>query len=71
MSASDKYHTVTVDLRAIPTGENKVKIDGLEVRGVTDFILAAGYMEATKVTITFFANVNGKFDGVEVEGDAT
>lgn len=68
---TEQYHTVTVDLRAIPGKDNKVLIDGVEMRGVTDFVLAAGYSEATKVTITFFANVNGKFDGVEVEGDAT
>lgn len=71
MSASDKYHTVTVDLRAFPSKENKVLIDGVEVRYVTDFILTAGYSEATKVTLTFFANVKGKFDGVDVEGEPT
>ena len=47
MSASDKYHTVTVDLRAFPSKKNKVLIDGVEVRYVTDFILTAGYSEAT------------------------
>lgn len=67
MNAIDKYHTVTVDLRAFPSHDNKVLIDGVEMRGVTDFVLATGVHEATKVTISFFANVRGTFGGVAIE----
>lgn len=63
---NENFHTVIVSLRAEPSKENKVWLDGVKLKKVTGITLTAGVGDMTKVTITFFANVTGTFEEVEI-----
>jgi len=56
-------HNVKVRLKPYPDPDNKIWIDGLEIRNVTSFGLEAGMGKVGTVIIAFIANVDGEFEG--------
>jgi hypothetical protein len=65
-----KVHQVKAVLKSITSSDNRVYIDGTEIRNVTYFACAVGLGKAGKVTITFHADVDLELLGAvgDVEG---
>lgn len=63
MSDTTGPHAVRVALKAFGSRDNRIFIDGKEIKGVTRFAIDAAVGKAGRVSITFFADVAGEFTG--------
>ncbi len=52
------FHTIEIDLSA-DSKKSIVKLDGVELRFVTDLLISATVGKGAKVTIEMFADVKG------------